>query len=66
MTVTQKLFKILSGHVFAVYVTVTLTFDLVTSKFIGVLLTYWRSQLHDYASIYDKGCGPSQVLNIAI
>jgi len=30
------------------------------------LLTYWRSQLHDYASIYDEGCGASQVLNIAI
>jgi len=37
MTVTHKLFKILSGHVFALNGTVT--FDLVTSKFKGVI--YW-------------------------
>ena len=30
------------------------------------LRTYLRSQLHDYASIYDEGCGLSQVLHIAI
>ena len=37
MTVTQKLFKILSEHCFALNATVTLTFDLVTSKLIGVI-----------------------------
>jgi len=33
------LFKILSGHGFCIKSTVTLTFDLVTSKFIGVIYT---------------------------
>jgi len=37
-----------------------------TIAFQSYLHTYWRSQLHNYASIYNEGCGPSQVLNIAI
>jgi len=39
MTVTLKLFKIVTDMVFALNSTVTLTFDLVTSKCIGVI--YW-------------------------
>jgi len=37
MTVTSKLFNILSGHGYALIATVTMTFDLVTSKLVVVI-----------------------------
>jgi len=44
MTVTHKFFKILSGHGFCIKCFVTLTFDLVTSKFLGVI--YWPCPIY--------------------
>ena len=54
MTVTHKLFKILKGHGFCKNATVTLTFDLVTSKLIGVIYWAWPIFLPSTMTVTQK------------
>ena len=54
MTVTHKLFKILSGHGLTWKATVTLTFDLVTSNFKGVIYWEWPIFLQCTMTVTQK------------
>jgi len=54
MTVTQKLFKLLSFMIFAFNASVTLTSDLVTSKSIGIIYWPWALFLPSTMTVNHK------------